>query len=87
VDCIAYLEHHNISPPPELIEYAEELPLKAVFVLDTIKPFKKRSKSGRESNYTESMRIRDRLLNVYTRMGFSPRFVEVSSIAARIREI
>jgi predicted ATPase len=87
IDCIAYLERKGLTPPADMVAYARQMPLTEVFVLDTIEPFDPRSHTGRESTKQDSLELRDRLLAVYSRFGFSPQLLPQLTEEQRVQYI
>lgn len=92
VDIIAYLELRGerlkeLKVPKEIEIYAEEVKFHKVFVLDTLPNYDERRHTGRDSDFAQSLRIRDKLVEVYRRYGNDVEFLKVDSIPNRVDQI
>lgn len=79
VDGIAYLERSELEAPAQLVTYAREMHFKVVFVFDTLPEaiFNKRPETGRDSDWSESVHMGNRLERIY--QSFGHRTVRVPS--------
>lgn len=88
VDCIAYLEYNSIHCP---IEYdllkTEGYKLDHVLLFDTLPDFDSRLDTGRLSTIETSLGIRDKLYEVYSRLGYEVSFIGANNLETRNREI
>ncbi len=70
-DGIAYCHVYERPVPDEVAAGCRDLPYDCVFLLDTLKDFDNRADSGRTSDRTRSLLIRDHLKATYEERGFS----------------
>lgn len=70
-DGIAYCHVYDRPVPVEVEAGCRDLPYDCVFLLDTLKDFDNRADSGRTSDRTRSLLIRDHLKATYEERGFA----------------
>jgi len=72
LDGVAYCHVYHSEVPTSLAFACSELPYDKVFLLDTLSAFEGRTSSGRTSDRTRSLAIRDALRQIYTDRGLEP---------------
>ena len=70
-DGIAYCHVYERDVPAEVEAGCQDLPYDCVFLLDTLQEFDERKGSGRTSDRTRSLLIRDHLKSTYEERGFA----------------
>jgi len=87
IDCIGYGEELGGTPSAGMELYARESKFHKIFVLETLKNFKARKKSGRLASREESVAMGKSLHAVYHRFGYDPVFVPCLPIRQRLAMI
>ena len=86
LDGVAYCRHWGVDPPEGLLEALARTSYDRVFLLDTLTQVEPRTETGRIDDH-ESIRIRDRIREVYTEYGHAPVFVPESPMEDRLRQL
>jgi predicted ATPase len=85
LDGVAYCHVYERPVPDEVEMGCRNLPYDMVFLLDTLQDFEGRSESGRTSDRTRSLVIRDHLRAVYEQRGFVVFFVNEMPVERRVQ--
>ncbi len=88
IDGICYLQEAGEPVPVEFFEYAENLPKGTVFVLGTLENFDARHGTGRASTYEMSLRVGERLRQLYDELLWDVHFLPREySLEKRLSEV
>lgn len=84
-DALAYAELYGLPPEDELRSHAASQQYHRVFLLDTLSHFPERPHTGRTSDRSRSLQVRDLLDAAYRSQGYSPFRLPELSTADRAR--
>lgn len=87
IDWIGYLDFMKLAPTQKILDAVSKHDYTAVFILATIKDYKQRAETGRIYSYEDSTKIRDCIMDAYTKYGYNPVLVEVMSPKERFEFI
>lgn len=86
IDGVAYCRHWGVDPPAGLTEALKGASYQRVFLLDTLTSVEPRTDTGRIDDH-ESLRIRDRIYEVYVEFGHDPVQVPSGPLEARLAQL